>query len=121
MAKTNLTRVLARVSMEHVPGIELGSPDWKSSASPLLLHTHGVDGGSRTRGLDIGNVALYHLSYIHVLEVAESRRVERPRIRAPVFKTGLTPSAGTLPRIQRREWDLNPRRFHPNPISSRAP
>lgn len=54
-----------RPNVEGMTGVEPATPAWKAGVSPATPHPLGVGDGGRTRGLDVGNVALCRLSYAH--------------------------------------------------------
>ena len=52
--------------MERVTRIERATSAWKADVSPTTPYPLGVTDGDRTRDLNVGNVALYQLSYNHM-------------------------------------------------------
>src|SRR5262245_30223666 len=66
-----------RIGLEPSPGLEPGSPPYKSGAPPQCFEGDGASRRNQTSGLRFTRAALCRLSYASLVGLAETRAVGR--------------------------------------------
>ena len=87
--------------MERLTRLERAYPGWKPGALPSELQPHGVTNGDRTRDLNLGKVALCHLSYSHIGGTGGNRNLVTSFAEKPIR---LVPRPGCPGRFRTRNY-----------------